>query len=204
VPAQPAESATDSDNRDEDRATADVAKPLLEDRILIRNDSISSRPVYVGGAACTAFATRLGAHLRGNHLSCPPSVVPVLKHVDLQRTIHSRLALPSRAYARLLVRTVINFIGRDYHLLRERLFFTEVDQIYDDPQSADSISLCRLFVVLALGELYLKRSGSIEGGGKAVPGTTFFLQAVSYFEEHYEEPDVEYIETLLLLVSMSS
>ncbi|ETS84123.1 hypothetical protein PFICI_02148 [Pestalotiopsis fici W106-1] len=192
------EAQTDDDNRDEDRATANVAKPLLEDRISIRDNGISSRPVYVGGAACTAFAARLGGHLRGNQV-VSPAVIPVFKHTDLQRTHHSRHNLPSRAYARFLVQTVINFIGKDYHLLRKRSYFAKVDQIYDDVQGANSISLCRLFVVLALGELYLKRSEIVEDGSRTVPGTTFFLQAVTYFEEHYEEPDVEYIETLLLL-----
>ncbi|KAK6068274.1 C6 transcription factor [Seiridium cupressi] len=190
---------TDDVNRDEDRATADAAKPLLEDRISIRNDNISLRPVYVGGAACTAFATRLGCHLRGDHHTFSRSVIPVLKHADFQRSIQVRHKLPRRAYARLLVQTVVGFVGQDYHLLRKRSYFTKVDQIYDDPARADSVSLCRLFAVLALGELYLKGSESGEGGSKAVPGTAFFLQAVMHFEEHYEEPDVEYIETLLLL-----
>lgn len=190
----------DDDSRDEDRATANVAKPLLEDHISVRDNNISSRPVYIGGAACTAFAARLGSHLSGNELVPPRSVIPVFKHADLQRTNHTRQALPSRAYARLLVQTVINFIGRDYHLLRKRSYFDKVEHIYDNPQAADSISLCRLFVVLALGELYLKRAEVGEDGSRAVPGTSFFLQAVTYFEEHYEEPNVEYIETLLLLV----
>ncbi|KAK9770162.1 putative Zn(2)-C6 fungal-type domain-containing protein, partial [Seiridium cardinale] len=153
----------------------------------------------VGGAACTTFATRLGCRLRGDHHTSSRSVIPVLKHADFQRSIQVRHKLPRRAYARLLVQTVVGFVGQDYHLLRKRSYFTKVDQIYDDPARADSISLCRLFAVLALGELYLKGSESGEGGSKAVPGTAFFLQAVMHFEEHYEEPDVEYIETLLLL-----
>ncbi|CAJ2506730.1 Uu.00g079160.m01.CDS01 [Anthostomella pinea] len=184
---------------EEDEATADVANPLLEDRVLTENDGMSSRPVYVGGAACTAFANRLGSNARNGELGKSAYVVPMVKHPNLLRSIDAPYTLPSRAYAQVLIQVVIRFVGQDYHLLRKKSFFDKVDDIYQDPEQADQVSLCRVFVVLALGELYLKRTGSTEGGERKVPGTKFFMQAVSLFQEHYEEPDVDYIETILLL-----
>ncbi|KAI1338218.1 fungal-specific transcription factor domain-containing protein [Xylariaceae sp. FL0016] len=198
---QPGNTLTGDDTGEEDEATADVANPLLEDRVLTENDGTSSRPVYVGGAACTAFATRLGFNARGNERVRSPSpyVIPMAKHKSLLRSISAPYTLPNRAYCQVLVQVVLRFVGQDYHLLRKKSFFTKIDEIYDDPDRADRMTLCRLFVVLALGELYLKRTGSTEGGERKVPGTNFFLRAVSLFQEQYEEPDVGYIETLLLL-----
>ncbi len=66
---------------------------------------------------------------------------------------------------------------------------------YDDP-----IWLCRLFVVFALGELYSERATRTKGG-RGVPGTAFFLQAMSILQDLHEEPTIPYIETLLLIVS---
>lgn len=184
---------------EEDEDTVDLADPLLENCLTTQN-SILSRAVYVGGAACTTFATRLGYRIRGNTHSDLPCITPILKHPDLQRSIQCEVNLPSRAYTQVLVQVVLRFIGQEYHLLRKRSYFEQVDQIYQNPDGANQMSLCKLFVVLALGELYLKKTCSVENGERAIPGTHFFLQAVSLFQEQFEEPDISYIETLLLLV----
>ncbi|KAI1489121.1 fungal-specific transcription factor domain-containing protein [Biscogniauxia mediterranea] len=197
----PSTTATDqTDNTsDEDEATADVANPLLENRVLCEKDGTSSRPVYIGGAACTAFATRLSSNAPDSELRKTPQMIPMVKHPSLLRSIDARYMLPSRAYTQVLVQVVLRFVGHDYHLLRKKSFLEKVNQAYLDPTKANPMVLCQLFVVLALGELYLKRTGSNDQGERKVPGTHFFLQAVSLFQEKYEEPDVEYIETLLLL-----
>ena len=186
---------------EEDEDTTDLADALLENRLTTQNNCISSRAVYVGGASCTTFATRLGYRIRGNTHSDLPCITPILKHPDLQRSIQCEVNLPTRAYTQVLVQVVLRFIGQDYHLLRRRSYFEEVDRIYQNPDGANQMSLCKLFVVLALGELYLKKTCSVENGERAIPGTHFFLQAVSLFQEQFEEPDISYIETLLLLVS---
>lgn len=191
---------TEDGPEDDEEAAADVADPLLEDRLTTQNDCTSSRLVYVGGAACTAFVTRLGFHIRGNNHPNVPCVTPMLKHPGFQRSIQYEVNLPSRAYTQVLVQVVLRFIGQDYHLLRRRSFFEQIDRIYQNPDEADNMSLCKLFVVLALGELYLKKTCSIENGERVVPGTKFYIQAVSLFQDQFEEPDVSYIETLLLLV----
>ncbi|KAI0015434.1 fungal-specific transcription factor domain-containing protein [Xylariomycetidae sp. FL0641] len=198
-PALALNSTAGDDTGEEDEATAEVANPLIEDRLSTEHNGVSARPVYVGGAACTAFATRLGANASESEVSRRPHIVPMVKHPTLLRAINSPYTLPNRAYAQVLVQVVLRFVGHDYHLLRKKSYFEKIDEIYDDPDSADRLSLCRLFVTLALGELYLKRTGSSEGGERKVPGTQFFLRAVALFEERYEEPEVDYIETLLLL-----
>lgn len=79
----------------------------------------------------------------------------------------------------------------------ERLEETYKLEVLNDP-----IWLCRLFTVFALGEIYTVRSTKPRGNG--VPGISFFLKALDFFQDLYEEPTVEYIETLLLLVSAYS
>ncbi len=185
---------------DDEAASTEVADPLLEDRLTTQNNCVSSRPVYVGGAACTTFATRLGFHIRGNNQPTLPCATPILKHPGLQRSMKCEVTLPSRAYTQILIQVVLRFVGKDYHFLRRRSYFEQVDQIYQNPGGAGQMALCKLFVVLALGELYLKKTCSVEGGERVIPGTKFFVQAVSLLQDQFEEPDISYIETLLLLV----
>lgn len=65
---------------------------------------------------------------------------------------------------------------------------------YDDP-----IWLCHLFVVFALGQLYSEPAQETETGLE-VPGTAYFLKAMTLFQGLYEEPTIPYIETLLVIV----
>ncbi|KAF3762593.1 hypothetical protein M406DRAFT_12456, partial [Cryphonectria parasitica EP155] len=187
----------------EDAADAEASNPLLEQRVLAHDINVSLGAVYVGGAACTAFATRLGACARGPQTGhsgeAAPYAVPVYKHPTLSRRLQEQYIMPSRAYANTLIQVVMRFIGADYHLIRRKSYMEKVDLLYDGSEQSSSLSLCRFFALLALGELWLKKTGAIEDGEKTVPGTKFFLQAVSLFQEQYEEPSIEYIETLLVL-----
>jgi proline utilization trans-activator len=209
--------AADEEEEEEDVVTADVANPLLEQRIdtslTAASGKTTSRPVFIGGASCAAFATRLQAHVSGESSPSngrPPCLIRVFKHPRLQRALVDNVGiknveLPPRAYAMMLVQIVLRFVGNDYHLVRRKDFFRRLERLYDEHAlgkgGADAIFLCRAFVVFALGELYLKRTSVNEGGARVVPGTAFFLQATALFRELYEEPDVEYIETLSLMVS---
>lgn len=188
----------------EEGSGADTASPLLEQRVMAQDKSVSLGAFYVGGAACTAFSTRLGACVRGSPVNVAETTytVPVYKHPTFSRKLEPQYSLPSRAYANTLIQVVMRFIGSDYHLIRRKSYLQRIDLIYDDHQQTDSLSLCRFFALLALGELWLKKTGAILDGEKTVPGTSFFLQAVSLFQEQFEEPSIEYIETLLALVCL--
>lgn len=65
----------------------------------------------------------------------------------------------------------------------------------------DNVWLCRLYAVFALGELYSQGASASKSG--RVPGTGYFMKAMDLFEDLYEEPTIEYIETLLVIVSSS-
>jgi proline utilization trans-activator len=54
-------------------------------------------------------------------------------------------------------------------------------------------------VVFALGELYRQHARPKHEQG--VPGCAYFESAMELFEDLYEEPTIEYIEAILLIVS---
>lgn len=183
--------------------------PILEQRVLAQDRNVSLGAVYYGSATCTAFATRLsacvrGAHVADSYIGKTAHAVPVYKHPSLSRCLREQYTLPDRAYANMLITVVMKFSGSDYHLIRKKSYMETVERIYRDDEHADSLTICQFYALLALGELWLKKTATLEDGNKIVPGTRFFLQAVALFREDYEEPTIEYVQTLIVLVSFSS
>ncbi|EKG17956.1 Transcription factor fungi [Macrophomina phaseolina MS6] len=120
------------------------------------------------------------------------------KHRGLLRIANTEFQLPNKTYARMLVQVVLRFIGSDYHLIQRKSFLRRMEETYTAQTHDDPVFLCRLFVVFALGELYSKKT-AVAGNRRTVPGTAFFLQAMSLFQDLHEEADVDYIETLLVM-----
>ncbi|KAL1997982.1 hypothetical protein VTN02DRAFT_269 [Thermoascus thermophilus] len=200
---------------DGDGPDVDIRNPLIEDRAWFVRDHASTQPVYIGEAACTAFGTRLRQFLHG-----PEPVAPLprssssttatsssVQHRALRRMASPDFRLPTRAYAHLLVRVALRFLGNDYHLMLRATTLERLDALYRDRCFDDPVLLCRLFAIFAIGELYTNRkapsssasSASSGSAGPQVPGTGFFLQAMSLFQDLHEEATVSYIEILLLL-----
>jgi proline utilization trans-activator len=98
------------------------------------------------------------------------------------------------------ISTLTNNSGPDYHLLLRKSFLERLDETYRVGKCDDYVWLCRLFVVFALGELY-SQGASKSMSGHSVPGTGYFIKAMSLFEDLYDEPTIDYIETLLVIVS---
>lgn len=175
---------------------------VSEDEVETFLDEMSIQPTYVGEAACTTFGNKLRQFLRGKDTPPPTQRPRYYKDFKMLRTSCTECELPSRSDAQLLVRVVLRFVGADYHLLRKRSFMERLDETYKLTVLDDPIWLCRLFTVFALGEVYSVRSSKPKG--HSVPGTAFFVKAIEYFQDLYEEPSIDYIETLLLLVSVIS
>lgn len=190
------------DESDVDVANVDVANPLLEEHVQQQRpapfDRVSGKPLYIGGAACTAFGTRLRFYVKGNDMVPQPRRMVCYKHRGLLRIANTEFQLPNKTYARMLVQVVLRFIGSDYHLIQRKSFLRRMEETYTAQTHDDPVFLCRLFVVFALGELYSKKT-AVTGNRRTVPGTAFFLQAMSLFQDLHEEADVDYIETLLVM-----
>jgi proline utilization trans-activator len=118
-------------------------------------------------------------------------------------------------------------MGSDYHWFLQNTFRCQVDRLYQDPHCSyarDRIWLCRLLTTLAIGQSYVSdsplvisfdgsynhtgdtdvRSGVTDAEIKkstTPPGTEYFEQALALLHIPYEEPRIEHVEVLNLIVS---
>lgn len=112
-------------------------------------------------------------------------------------------------------------MGFEYHWYLRKSFRERLESTYEDPyaeESKDHTWLCRLLVVLALGETYNSRVAPwIELGGDSTlhpnrrnsnstrppPGIEFFEDAMSLFETPFEEVTIDHVEVLNLITVYS-
>lgn len=187
-----------------------ISNPIHEDgRIFTVNRD--SQQQFVGESTCAAFGDRV--------LQCldPQTVTTMPMHAERQyvhnATFSRQLSsvascnFPDRIRANLLVRVAIRFIGHDYHFFLHQDFLQQLNRAYNSSknQEHDSGWVCKLFVILALGEMYsTSLPAAKEARPSTVPGTDYFLTAVGLLQDVFEEPSISQIETLLLFVSSST
>lgn len=180
----------------------DLKNPLIEDKAWFVTDSASWQPIYIGEAACTAFGTRLRQFLNGNEPVAPLSRSKYSKHKAFLRMAAPapRFEWPNRAYAHLLLKVALRFLGNDYHLMLRKSTIDRMQAIYDTQKLDDPVFVCKLFALFSMGEMYSnRRLGSTKGPD--VPGTGYFVQAMSLTQDIHEEASVVYVEALLIIVS---
>lgn len=127
--------------------------------------------------------------------------------------------LPPYPYAVQLVAQFETFMAYEYHWYMRQDFHTGLEMTYRSPNAArsrDRIWLSKLLAVLALGESFnsysaplidlTQKSSDTHDATKPfyLPGTRFFEQALSLFKMPTEEPDVQHVEALNLIVSSVS
>lgn len=128
--------------------------------------------------------------------------------------------LPPHSYALYLLGQFESFIGSDYHWYRKQRFRDKMEAAYhtSQPQSMDRTWLCCFSVALALGESYndstspsfllqdnigVNHDGQLgdESQGVAPPGIELFKQGLLLLKPSYEQPTIEQVEALNLIVS---
>lgn len=181
----------------------DLRNPLIEDRAWFVPDNASRQPIYIGEAACTAFGTRLRQFLNGNEPVAPLSRSSYSKDKSFLRMSDPVFQLPNRAYAHLLLKVALRFLGNDYHLMLRKSTSERMDVLYRDQNFDDPVLLCKLFALFAMGEMYANRRLP-STKGLDIPGTGFFVQAMSLVQDLHEEASVMYVEALLVIVSVFS
>lgn len=179
----------------------DLRNPLIEDRAWFVPDNASRQPIYIGEAACTAFGTRLRQFLNGNEPVAPLSRSSYSKDKSFLRMSDPVFQLPNRAYAHLLLKVALRFLGNDYHLMLRKSTSERMDVLYRDQNFDDPVLLCKLFALFAMGEMYANRRLP-STKGLDIPGTGFFVQAMSLVQDLHEEASVMYVEALLIIVSV--
>lgn len=182
-------------NREEVHTGPDphVPNPLLDTHHFPDNTS------FTGEGACTAFADRLLQCVDQSGSSTSSSTIPGhVSHPTFARLHNHEFQLPNRIQASLLIRRVDRFIGNNYMLFLKKTFFEQFDRAYNTSDQPDVLWACQLFALLALGELY--SNYNMPRDSSTVPGTAFFIQAVSLLQDTYEVPSLEQVQILLLLV----
>lgn len=171
-----------------------ISNPLFE------TSCASDLHIFHGESACSTFGDRLASLIDPEHFAHPaPTKVHYFRHPLLLRAQETKFELPNRIHASLLIERATHFVGKDYHFVLKKQFYKTLDRAYDSRQPADLVWTCSLFALLAIGELYSNCRS--DAGDYKVPGTAYFLKAVSLLQDNYEEASLEHIQALNLLVS---
>ncbi|GLA13099.1 hypothetical protein AnigIFM62618_009621 [Aspergillus niger] len=172
-----------------------VQNPLLGERAWFYPYDPSAPPIYMGDAACTAFATRLRQFLTGD-----PNTAHVARtqYTPESSLLEGATQWPGLAQARLLVRIAFNQLSRVYHLFLRKSTIEHLESIYRTPFLRDDPAvMCKFFSLFALGEVYSSRANSSPTG--RVPGTKYYVRAMGLIPILPERPGVIHVESLLLL-----
>ncbi|GLA97615.1 hypothetical protein ABZX51_005601 [Aspergillus tubingensis] len=172
-----------------------VQNPLLGERAWFYPYDPSAPPIYMGDAACTAFATRLRQFLTGD-----PNTAHVARtqYTPESSLLEGATQWPALAQARLLVRIAFNQLSRVYHLFLRKSTIEHLESIYRTPSlREDPAVMCKFFALFALGEVYSSRANSSPTG--RVPGTLYYVRAMGLIPILPERPGVIHVESLLLL-----
>ncbi|KAF4121437.1 Fungal trans [Geosmithia morbida] len=183
-----------------------MINPLFDENPMIRDIEAlpSSEPGFIGEASCAAFSNRLLQSLDdedykpstaglSNYFRFNPSGrLPPEKYCDL----------PERMHAKLLLNVARRFIGNYHPLFLEVTFMRELDAVYRRETVPSVLWMCKFYALIALGEVYTSRRYGNDGGG--VPGTEYYVRAVTMFQESFEEPSPLLVEILTLLAWASN
>lgn len=175
-----------------------MRNPLLGDQAWFYPYDPSAPPIYMGEAACTAFATRLRQFLTGN-----PGTAHVTRtqYTSESALVDAETRWPRLSQARLLVRVAFNQLSQVYHLVLRKSTLDQLEDVYQVPgKREDPAWTCKFFALFALGEVYSSRSDSSSGG--RVPGTGYYVRAMDLVSILPERPGMMHMESLLLLVGI--
>ncbi|KAJ5101571.1 Major facilitator superfamily domain general substrate transporter [Penicillium alfredii] len=174
-----------------------IQNPLIDDRAWFHRYDPSSPPIYVGEAACSAFATRFRRFLTGNSATAHITRTQWEREETIAEANDADVQWPSLHHARLLVRVAIHQIGHLYHLMMRKSTLDKLDEIYKTADFDCTVNKCKFFALFAFGQVYSIRSEP--SSGSRVPGTSYFARAMSLVQILPERTSVTHLETLLLL-----
>ncbi|KAL4950299.1 fungal-specific transcription factor domain-containing protein [Aspergillus filifer] len=174
-----------------------VRNPLLDDRAWFQRYDPSAPPIFVGEAACTAFATRFRQFLTGTNSTAHIRRTQYVKEENIALANAGEIRWPSLQQARLLVKIAIRQITCVYHVLLRKATMEKLEEIYRTGNFEDTTNQCKFFALFAFGEAYSMRTEP--GVGSRVPGTSYFARSLSLVQVLPERTSITHLETLLLL-----
>ncbi|KAJ5214894.1 transcriptional regulator family: Fungal Specific TF [Penicillium chermesinum] len=184
-------------NADAPDATS-IQNPIIGDRAWFHRHDPSSPPLYIGEAACSAFATRFRRFLTGDNALAHIARTQWEREETLAAVMNAtNVEWPSLHHARLLVKIAIHQIGYLYHLMMRKATLDKLEEVYQNADFESTTNKCRFFALFAFGQAYSIRSESTSVS--RVPGTAYFAKAMSLIQIAPERASITHIETLLLL-----
>ncbi|RDW63213.1 fungal specific transcription factor domain-containing protein [Aspergillus mulundensis] len=121
------------------------------------------------------------------------------------------IRLPPYPYVLYLVKQFTIYFGYDWHWVRLRKFNQQVETTYKSPSLPgvkDRTWLCKLLVVLAMGESASPNSTPSKNAApeatSSPPGTEFFKQALKLLSIRYESASIEDVEVLNMIALYSN
>ncbi|GAB1199504.1 hypothetical protein APSETT444_008854 [Aspergillus pseudonomiae] len=125
-----------------------LQNPLFGERAWFYPYDSNAPPIYMGDAACTAFATRLRQFLTED-----PNTAHVARtqYTPESSLLEGESQWPSLAQARLLVKIAFNQLSRVYHLFLRKSTLEQLESLYHLPSLRDDPALtCKFFSLFAL------------------------------------------------------
>ncbi|KAL4754489.1 hypothetical protein BDW72DRAFT_200723 [Aspergillus terricola var. indicus] len=199
--AEPNHSRPGADGPDEieneDEGNTGVRNPIIGDRAWFHAYDPSAPPIFVGEAACTAFATRFRQFLTGSNATAHIRRTQYVKEENIALANAGEIRWPSLQQARLLVQIAIRQISCIYHVLLRKSTLDKLEEIYRTGDFESTVNQCKFFALFAFGEAYSMRSEPVSGS--RVPGTSYFARSLSLVQVLPERTSITHLETLLLL-----
>jgi proline utilization trans-activator len=200
---------TDGHLDQQDGAPEASENPILQPEPWFTQAKASSAPIWIGEASDSAFATRLRqfaapdpvseVHVPRTHYATDESLASVTSSSSPYS--QDLAALPSPSRSKFLVEVALRHICRCYHIVRRCDVMSSISVVGRGSNGDDSWSRgieCRLWALLAHGELH---STKMAAPGDMFPGLVYFAKASELLQVISERPQLEVVETMLLLVS---
>ncbi|KAL2067518.1 hypothetical protein VTL71DRAFT_1943 [Oculimacula yallundae] len=187
------------DNRRvEDHADPDQSRrnPIVGEQAWFQQHDPIGAPIYLGEAACTAFATRLRRFLTGNAAAVHIPRTQYMSEEALSELSTQNVEWPSFTHATLLLKVAFHQAGRVYHMMCRKSTFEALKDTYETRNFDSPVNKCKFFTLFALGEVYSTRSYSSTG---QVPGVNYYAKSLALIQILPERPTITHIENLLLL-----
>lgn len=180
---------------------SEARNPLLDDLSWFF-PLANSGPIHISEAADAAFATRLRQTLAPDGVAEHIPRVDYVTDAKLITLAEAEAPWPTLARAKLLVKTAFDTVGSCYYCVRKSDVYNRLKQHYRNPNGPGprTIFMCKLEALFALGEAYSCRTQSTSED--TFPGLAYFARASRTLRGIRERPQLDWIEVLLLLVSL--
>jgi proline utilization trans-activator len=162
----------------------------------------ASEPGFIGEASCSAFSNSLLQCLDDTYTPSTAGFTNYYRVGSEPRVnFDPSRCFPERMHAKLLITLAKRFVGNYFYLYLEISFMKEMDAVYRREVTPTTLWLCKFYALMSLGEIYSNRRNAAD---TRVPGTDYYMEAVSLLQEAYEEPTLLQVEVLTLLVRSAS